>query len=54
MLGSFLGILTVGIIYLVFEIVQASLRKWLIETKEFLRAIGIEIKLGGKHAKKKD
>ncbi len=54
MLGTILGIVTVGVLYLVFEIVQASLRKWLTDSREFLRGIGIKIKPGGKHGKNKD
>lgn len=55
MLGAYLGIITVGVIYLVFEIVMASLRGWIVKNKKFLRAfLGIEFKPGGKNAKRKD
>ncbi len=57
MLGAFLGIGIVGVIFSVIQIGQVLLWKWFAKHKqarEFLRAIGIEIKLGGKHAKKKD
>ncbi len=57
MLGAILGIGIVGVVFSVIQIGQVLLWKWFTKHKQvrkFLGTIGIKIKLGGKHAKKKD